>query len=144
MKAFLYHVLNNLIIDEYRKRKTSSLDDLCEKGFEPGVDESEKLYESLDGKAAMLMIEKLPAKYQKAMRMRYAQGLSIAEISEKTGQSKGAVAVQTHRGLGLLRVLCHCKPVAVALSPIALALAEKVHLARQAWVELYRKLPLGK
>ena len=25
MKAFLYHVLNDLIIDEYRKRKTTSL-----------------------------------------------------------------------------------------------------------------------
>src|SRR5690348_4274314 len=35
MKAFLYHVLNNLIVDEYRKRKTVSLDALLEKGFEP-------------------------------------------------------------------------------------------------------------
>ena len=35
MKAFLYHVLNNLIVDEYRKRKTTSLDVLLEKGFEP-------------------------------------------------------------------------------------------------------------
>jgi len=33
MKAFLYHVLNNLIIDEYRKHKTSSLDTMQEKGF---------------------------------------------------------------------------------------------------------------
>lgn len=32
MKAFPYHVLNNLIVDEYRKRKTASLDDLLEKG----------------------------------------------------------------------------------------------------------------
>ena len=34
MKAFLYHVLNNLIIDEYRKKKTTSLDSLLEQGFE--------------------------------------------------------------------------------------------------------------
>src|SRR3989344_4731363 len=38
MKAFLYHILNNLIIDEYRKHKTNSLDALIEKGFEPSVD----------------------------------------------------------------------------------------------------------
>lgn len=35
MKSFLYHILNNLIVDEYRKRKTSSLDVLLEKGYEP-------------------------------------------------------------------------------------------------------------
>src|SRR6266850_4422798 len=40
MKAFLYHVLNNLIVDEYRKRKTTSLDVLIEKGLEPSVSDS--------------------------------------------------------------------------------------------------------
>lgn len=35
MKAFLYHVLNCLIVDEYRKHKTTSLNVLVEKGFEP-------------------------------------------------------------------------------------------------------------
>lgn len=39
MKAFLYHILNNLIVDEYRKRKTVSLDLLLEKGFDPGESE---------------------------------------------------------------------------------------------------------
>ena len=32
MKAFLYHILNNLIIDQYRKHKTASLDTLIENG----------------------------------------------------------------------------------------------------------------
>src|SRR3990167_2535302 len=40
MKAFLYHVLNDLIVDEYRKKKTTSLDALQEKGFEPSVEDS--------------------------------------------------------------------------------------------------------
>jgi DNA-directed RNA polymerase specialized sigma24 family protein len=31
MKAFLYHILNNLIVDEYRKRKAISLNALLEK-----------------------------------------------------------------------------------------------------------------
>ena len=50
MKSFLYHILNQLIIDEYRKRKTSSLDVLLKKGFEPGFDYSERLIDTLDGK----------------------------------------------------------------------------------------------
>lgn len=33
MKAFLYHILNHLIVDEYRKHKTTSLDVLHGKRF---------------------------------------------------------------------------------------------------------------
>src|SRR3984957_6244515 len=50
MKAFLYHVLNNLIVDEYRKRKTSSLDTLVEKGFEPNTGGSERFFVMFAGK----------------------------------------------------------------------------------------------
>ena len=105
MKAFLYHVLNNLIVDEYRKHKTSSLDDLLEKGFEPGGEDSDKLFNILDGKAAVVLINHLPKTYQKVIRMRYVQDLSLAEISLLTGQSKNAIAVQMHRGLKRLREL---------------------------------------
>ncbi|MCX6713357.1 MAG: RNA polymerase sigma factor, partial [Candidatus Vogelbacteria bacterium] len=81
MKAFLYHILNNLIVDEYRKHKTTSLDVLLEKGFEPSTDDSERLLNVLDGKAAILLIARLPVKYQKVMQMRYLQDLSLKEIS---------------------------------------------------------------
>ena len=105
MKAFLYHVLNNLIVDEYRKRKTVSLDALLEKGYEPGKDYTEHLFDILDGKAAIILIVRLPERYQKVMRMRYVQDLSLAEISLITGQSKNTVAVQLHRGLARLKLL---------------------------------------
>lgn len=105
MKPFLYHILNQLIIDEYRKHKTSSLDVLLEKGFESSFDDSERLVDTFDGKEALLLIRYLPAKYEKVMRMRYAQDLSLKEISLITGQSRNAVAVQAHRGLVKLRKL---------------------------------------
>lgn len=105
MKAFLYHVLNNLIVDEYRKRKTSSLEVLLEKGFEPSINDSERLTNVLDGKVAILLIKKLPEKYQKVMRMKYIQMLSLQEISLITGQTKNAIAVQLHRGLEKLKKL---------------------------------------
>ena len=105
MKAFLYHILNQLIIDEYRKRKTLSLDVLIEKGFEPSLDHSERISNAFDGKAALLLIQCLPAKYEKVMRMRYAQDLSLKEISLLTGQSRNTVAVQVHRGLAKLKIL---------------------------------------
>lgn len=105
MKAFLYRVLNNLIVDEYRKHKPTSLDVLLEKGFEPSVDTSELLLDALDGKGALLLIARLPLMYQKPMRMRYVQDLSLKEMSLVTGQSKNTIAVQLHRGLEKLKVL---------------------------------------
>ncbi len=105
MKAFLYHVLNHLIVDQYRKHKTSSLDTLMEKGFEPSTSEHARLFNLLDGKSAVLLISRLPLTYQKVMRMRYIQDLSLAEMSLITGQTKNALAVQIHRGLAKLKLL---------------------------------------
>ena len=106
MKAFLYHILNNLIVDEYRKHKTTSLDVLLEKGFEPSVDNSKNLFNVLDGKAALLLIGRLPLKFQKVMRMKYVQDLSLKEMSLITGESKNTLAVQAYRGLEKLKLLC--------------------------------------
>lgn len=107
MKAFLYHVLNNLVVDHYRKHKTISLDVLLEKGLEPKTDNFRRLFNVLDGKAGLLLIQRLPIKYQKVMRMKYTQDLSLEEISLITGQSKNAIAVQAHRGLEKLKLLYH-------------------------------------
>jgi RNA polymerase sigma-70 factor (ECF subfamily) len=105
MRAFLYHTLNCLVIDEYRKRRPSSLDVLLEKGFEVGVDETDILINTLDGKKALLLIQRLPEKYQKVMRMRFIQNLTLQEMTLVTGQSKNALAVQIHRALQKLRIL---------------------------------------
>jgi RNA polymerase sigma-70 factor, ECF subfamily len=111
MKSFLYHVLNNLIVDEYRKRKTLSLDMLVEKGFEPGADTSESLFNFLDGKSALLLIQRLPPRYQKVMRMRYLENLSLSEMSIITGKSRNTMAVQAHRGLEKLKLLYKHSPM---------------------------------
>lgn len=105
MKAFLHHVLNNLIVDEYRKRKTVSLDLLLDKGFEPAFDESDNIYTGLDGKKTLGLIKRLPQKYQKVMKMRYVKDLSLKEMSALTRQSKNTLAVQAYRGLQMLKGL---------------------------------------
>ena len=107
IKAFLYHILNNLIIDEYRKEKYKpiSLDALTEKGFRPSIDESEHLFNALDGQKALLLIKSLPKIYRKVMSLKHIKGLSLKEMSKLTGQSKNAIDVQEHRGLAKLRML---------------------------------------
>lgn len=105
IKSFLYHVLNGLIIDEYRKRKNSSLDVLMETGFEPSFDEFEKNLDMLDGRSSIMLIHSLPTKYQNIMNMKYVKDLSLQEISLITGQTKNTVAVQVYRGLEKLKAL---------------------------------------
>jgi RNA polymerase sigma-70 factor (ECF subfamily) len=105
MKAFLYHVLNGLVIDEYRKHKTVSLDSLVEEGFDPKEADSEKMLNLLDSKRAVSMITMLPKKYRRLMRMKYVQNLSLEEMAQNTGQTKNTVAVQINRGLKKLKEL---------------------------------------
>lgn len=107
MRAFLYHVLKGLIVDEYRKHTTNSLDAMFEKGFEPSMGDPARLANVFDGRKAILLIARLPRKYQKVMRMRYVQDLSLTEIALITGQSKNTIAVQTHRGLAKLKMFYH-------------------------------------
>ena len=106
MKAFLYHIMNNLIVDEYRKRGTTSLDVLLEQGFEPSTDDASDIFNLLDGKTAMLLIGRLPITYQRTMHLRYTENMSLSEISFATKQTKNTVAVQIHRGLEKMRLLC--------------------------------------
>jgi len=105
-RAFLHHVLNNVIVDTYRKHKAMSLDMLIEEGKEPSTDDSARMFDIIDGKSAFLRIEQLPETYQRVLRMKYRQGLSYREISHCTGQSKNTTIVQVHRGLKKLKNLC--------------------------------------
>jgi RNA polymerase sigma-70 factor, ECF subfamily len=103
MKAFLHHVLNSLIVDEYRRRKALSLDTLLQKGFEPGVDDVSRMVNRMDSKSATVLLDQLPEKYKKVINMRYLKELELEEMSGLTGQSKNTIAVQVHRGLEMLR-----------------------------------------
>ncbi len=105
MRSFLNHILNDLIVDEYRLRKNKaiSLDILLENGFEPGFSNFEKDINILDGKRAILLIPQLSKKYEVVIRLRYLKGLSVKETALITGQSENTVAVQVHRGLAKLK-----------------------------------------
>jgi RNA polymerase sigma factor (sigma-70 family) len=105
MKAFLFHVLNNLIIDEYRKNKPVSLDTLTENGFQVSIDDSEKMFNMIDGKTAIMLIPLLSEKYRDVISMHYLDDMPIKEIAEKTNQTRNTVTVQIHRGVGKLAVL---------------------------------------
>lgn len=108
LKAFLYKIIANLIIDEYRKRKPNdSLEVLHEEGFDPPFDDTERWMDVMDGTEALKLIKKIPQPYGEAVFMRYVQELSLSEIAEITGETENTIAVRIHRGLNKLRALFH-------------------------------------
>jgi RNA polymerase sigma-70 factor (ECF subfamily) len=109
-KSFLYKVMNNLIIDEYRRRKEASLDAIL---AEEGVDEGafaelhggglEEMTFSMDAKQALELLNELPVVYREVIILRYVDGLGPKEISELIEESENVVSVRIHRALRLLR-----------------------------------------
>ena len=109
-RPFLYKVLNNLIIDEYRRKKESSLDALLEID---GVDEgsfselsestAEALAATIDGRMAFEMLETLPDQYREVIILRFVDQLGPREISELIEETENVVSVRIHRGLKILR-----------------------------------------
>jgi RNA polymerase sigma-70 factor (ECF subfamily) len=108
MRAFLYRTLRNLIIDEYRRKKSVSLDaieDAGEGGALPiasDEDAIERAIARLDGARALSLVSELPDPYAEVILLRYVDGLAIGEIAERVEASENLVSVRLHRGLKML------------------------------------------
>jgi RNA polymerase sigma factor (sigma-70 family) len=114
LRPFLYRTLRHLIIDEYRRKKSVSLEAMSEGNEDPSVevllppDESNTLeaaIERFDGKRALAALQELPEPYREAVALRYVEGLSPGEIGDIVGESENAVSVRIHRGLKKLKDL---------------------------------------
>lgn len=103
IKALLYRIANNLIIDGFRKKKIYSLDDLQDQGFDPGFDKTDELVNTLDGAIALKLLDKLPKAYKDILIMRYVEELTIPEIAEILKEKVNNVSVKLHRGIEKLR-----------------------------------------
>ncbi len=112
LRPFLYRTLRHLVIDEYRRKKPVSLEQLVEGREDISVedilppDESNNLeaaIERFDGVAAMAALQELPDAYREVLSLRYVGGLSPGEIGGIVGESENAVSVRIHRGLKKLK-----------------------------------------
>jgi len=111
LRPFLYRTLRHLIIDEYRKKKSVSLEGVAEAAeADPEsllpADETNTLEAAIDrheGARALKALQELPDLYREAVSLRYVEGLSPSEIAEMLGESENVVSVRVHRGLKKLR-----------------------------------------
>lgn len=105
MKAFLFHLSRNIVIDEWRRKYRSnlSIEDLTDKGVdfwdenEPSA--IEKISNEGDHKEILGLVGNLPATYREPILLRYVEDLSIKEISKILKTTENSVSVRIHRGL---------------------------------------------
>lgn len=109
-RPFLYRTLNNLIVDEYRKKKTASLDAMLEADdVDEGMFEDLKtgsldaLVSELDARRLVSLLPRMPEKYRSVISLRYLDELKPKEIAQVLGESENVVSVRIHRGLAWLR-----------------------------------------
>ena len=109
LKAILYKIAGNLVIDEYRRRGRrglgASLDDLHEGGFDVSIDDNASMMDQIDGKKAVKLIAEIQEPYGEAVFMRYVQGLELDEMAKITGASENTMSVRVHRGISILKKL---------------------------------------
>lgn len=104
-RSFLYTTARHLIIDEYRKKKCSSLDQLMSLGFEVPTSDEKEIYNRVDSSILMEQVNQLPSVYRAVILMRYMNDLSISDISKAINNSENNVSVKIHRGLAKLKQL---------------------------------------
>jgi RNA polymerase sigma-70 factor (ECF subfamily) len=106
VKAFLYKVAKNLIIDYRRKKKSYSLDAITETGIEFSEgDESEDATNKFDRQFVLSQLEKLDPDAREILTMRYVNEMSIKEIAEATDLTPNNVSVKIHRSIDKMKLV---------------------------------------
>ncbi len=105
IRAFLYRTATNIIIDDVRRKKESSLDAILEEApnLEPGDDGREGIERELAGKEIMAALAKLGDDVREILTMRYVDDLDIAEIAEILNITPNNVSVRLNRAMKTLK-----------------------------------------
>lgn len=103
VRAFLYRILGNLIIDRSRKAKEESLDALFDEGFQVEGNVGPSADVASDARSALAALDTLDEPYRTAVSMRYVDDLPPREIAQILGITAVAASVRIHRGLAKLR-----------------------------------------
>ena len=107
LKSFLYKIARNLAIDYYRQLKPRAGLEAAT-GVAADSDEglaAERLTAAIDFELLIDELQKLKSEYRTVLVLKYINDLSIAEIADILGKSKGNVRVTVYRALEALKEL---------------------------------------
>jgi RNA polymerase sigma-70 factor (ECF subfamily) len=105
LRPFLYRVLNNVIIDDSRKRKSFSLDELHDKGFDPTepIVQLASIETKMEFETVLRAMWHLDEEARKIITLRYIDGLGPKEIAQIMDTRENLVSVRLHRAIKELR-----------------------------------------
>lgn len=109
LRALLYRILNNLIVDEVRRKKPVPLDTIAEE-IPSRENVPEIVGNTIAGEKVIKLLDRLDGKYQEVIVMNFIDGLSPKEIGAIIGESENVVSVRIHRGLKKVRELLNEDP----------------------------------
>lgn len=99
LRALLYKIANNLVIDESRKKKEESLDVLLEGGFDPVQETRLKTEDNIVLKDVFRAINSLPEDERDVLVMRFVNDLNPKDIAEILGVTANVVSVRINRAI---------------------------------------------
>jgi RNA polymerase sigma-70 factor (ECF subfamily) len=107
LKAWLYRVAHNLIVDELRRRKHRNHQSLDETLGDTLRDDALGLDRLVGDAIAVERVRRalltLTEEQRQIIVLKFLEGMSNAEVAEITGRTVGAVKSLQHRGLDALR-----------------------------------------
>lgn len=99
LRAFLYRVLNNLIINESKKKKPLHLEELQASGFDPGKDPREGIDIAIEAGRVKKILDLLDEKDRSLIVMRYVDDLGPKDIALAMNESENVISVRLHRAM---------------------------------------------
>lgn len=107
IRAFLYRVANNLVIDHSRKKKEQSVEAMIatDEHWEPAYDERGKIEIRVLFRDVAGIMEQLQPEDKEVIMMRYLDELEPREIADLLAITPNAASVRLNRALERLRNL---------------------------------------
>ena len=99
IRALLYRIATNIIIDESKKKKIASLDKIMEDGFAPSTDGRQKTQDHFTAQEIIVIIKTLDEKYRDVVLMKYVEELTTEEIAFALDETENNVYVMISRGM---------------------------------------------
>lgn len=105
LRAFLYTTATHLLIDDLRKKKMNSLDEMQDDGFDAKSDDHTAMEANVAMKQLLSYVHKLDESYRSVVLLRYVEELTPKEIAVILNESANVISVRIHRGLAQLKKL---------------------------------------
>lgn len=108
-RAFLYTLARNRVIDWYRKKKESSLDELNEAGVDFAGSDGSSITDAAEMRILLEAVNGLDEPSREVLLLRFMEGWTPQEIADLNKESANAVSVRLNRALEKVRTKIHAR-----------------------------------